>query len=365
MFKIAYFCVNLSRGGLERLLLQICSEFKANYPDIHPVVVAFQKKEQDLTPEFINAGISVEFLNISDTDFGLPHFLTIYKWLKRNKPDVVHTHSGYRIDMFILMAAGFAGIRKRFCTIHNMDQPERAKSRVSFKVSSFLSNSVIAVSESAKNFYIENHFYDSKKLRVIYNCPGFKFQEFKPRTEGLSEKSIIKLVNIGSLRFQKGQIFLIRAMKILQSSGLLFQLDIYGADRFGYGDIIFNEISNLGLKMVSYKGETDSVGEILANSDILIASSVREAMPLVVLEGVMAGIPIVATDILPHREILCPITTSILVEPESETAIADGILKLIRQKEHYNRYSEELLNRSKDFSPDITVRKHLDLYMAD
>ncbi len=365
MLKIAYFCLNISRGGLERLLLQICSEFKANFPNIHPVIVAFQKKEQDLTPEFIKAGVSVEFLNISETNLGLSQFLVICKWLKRNKPDVVHTHSGYRMDMFILLAAELAGIRKKFCTIHNMDQPERAKARISFKVSSFLSNSIIAVSESARDFYIENHFYNPKKLRVIYNCPGFKSLEFKPRREGLSDKQIIKLVNIGSLRFQKGQIFLIRAMKILQSSGLRFQLDIYGADRFGYGDIIFNEISNLDLTMVSYKGETDSVGEVLTNSDILIASSVREAMPLVVLEGVMAGIPIVATDILPHREILNPVTTRILVKSESETAIADGILKLISQKEHYIRYSEELLERSKDFSPKNTVRKHLDLYRAN
>lgn len=364
MIKIAYFCLNISRGGLERLLLQICSEFKASYPEIKPVIVAFQKKEQDLSPEFINEGISIEFLNISDIGFGPSQFLVIYSWLKRNKPEIVHTHSGYRMDMFILLAARLAGIRKRFCTVHNMDQTGTAKARISFKISSFLSNTVIAVSESAKNFYIDSQFYDSKKLKVIYNCPGFKSFGFEPRLEGLSEKSVIKLINIGSLRFQKGQIYLIRAIKILQSSGLQFQLDIYGADRFDYGNIIFDEISNLNLNMINYKGETDSVEKVLGDSDILIASSVREAMPLVILEGASAGIPIVATDILPHREILGPVKTSVLVEPESGNAIADGILNLVKQKDLYTRYSIELLERSKDFSIENTVKKHHTLYFS-
>lgn len=362
MIKIAFFCLNISRGGLERLLLQVCSEFKENYKDVDPVIVAFQKKEQDLTPEFIKAGVSIEFLNINDNDFGLSQLITVYKWLKINKPDIVHTHSGYRIDMFILMTAGFAGIKKRFCTIHNMDQPGTVKARISYKICSFFSNTIIAVSESAKKFYIENHFYDSKKLKVIYNCPGFRANSSSPRLQGLSEKSIIKIVNIGSLRFQKGQIYLVRALKILQSNGFKFQLDIYGADRFDYGHVIFDEISKLNLSMVNYKGETAAVEQVLENADILIASSVREAMPLVVLEGVYVGIPIVATNILPHREILGPIKTSILVEPENEKAIAEGVMKLIQDKDLYKRYSEESLQRSKDFSLEKTVQSHYDLY---
>lgn len=362
MLKIAYFCMHLSRGGLERLLLQICSEFKANYSDIKPVIVAFQKKEQDLTPEFINAGVSIEFLNISEKDFGPPQFFTICKWLKRNKPDVVHTHSGHRMDMFILMAAGLAGIRKRFCTIHNMDQQNSIKSRISYKLSAYLSTKIIAVSQSAKLYYEENHFYPSRKLKVIYNCPGFLLEDISARNVGLSTESLIKLVNIGSLRVQKGHHYLIRAAKILQSAGIKFKLDIYGANIFGYGDLIFDQISSLGLSVVHYKGEANNVGEILKNSDILIAASIREAMPLVVLEGISAGIPIVATDIPPHREILYPIKSSILITPKDDMAIANGIMKLINDKELYKLYSEEALKRSRDFSLKTAASSHYNLY---
>ncbi len=360
--KIAYFCVNIGRGGLERLLLQICSEFKANYPDIQTEVVVFKQSESDLLPEFKKHDVPVQFLNINDSNFGLPEFKLILNWLKKNKPDIVHTHSGYRMDMFILLAAFLAGIRKRICTIHNMDQQFSIKSRISYKVSSFLSTNIIAVSQSAKSYYEEKNFYSPKKLKVIYNCPGFLAEDVSARNTGPSAESLIKLVNIGSLRVQKGQIYLIRAAKILQSAGINFQLEIYGSNSFGYGDQIFDEISSLNLSMIHYRGETSNVGEILKNSDVLIAASIREAMPLVVLEGISAGIPIVATDIHPHREILHPIEGSILVTPKDDKAIAHGIIRLIKDKELYIKYSEEAIKRSKDFSLKKTVSSHYDLY---
>lgn len=364
ILNVAYFCITIERGGLERLLLQICSEFIENYSDIKPVVIVFRKTESDLTNDFIKAGIKLSFLDINESNFNYKNFLTILNWLKISKPDIVHTHSSYKMDMFILLAASIAGINKRYCTIHNMDQRKSLKPFISYRISSILSTKIIAVSQSAKDFYEKNRFYGSNKMIVIYNCSGFKVNKVEPRSRGLSINNTIKLVNIGSLRIQKGQIFLIKALKILEESGLKFTLDLYGADRFDYGEIIFNEISKLNLSMVNYKGETDQVENVLLNSDILVASSIREAMPLVVLEALSAGIPIVATDILPHREILDPISSKILIEPANEKTIAEGILKIVQNENLYITFSKEALNRSSDFSLKKTVEMHYNLYTA-
>jgi glycosyltransferase involved in cell wall biosynthesis len=243
-----------------------------------------------------------------------------------------------------------------------MDQPETTKARISFKVSSFFSNSVIAVSESARKFYIENHFYNQKKLRVIYNCPGFKPMEHKPRIKEFSERSVIKLVNIGSLRVQKGQIFLIRAMKILQSSGLRFQLDIYGADRFGYGDTLHKEIRANNLCNVFVHDETKDVEKVMQQSDIFIASSIHEAFHMALLEALCVGLPSVATNIPPHQEILESMQAKVLVEPANAAAISEGVLRMILQKGLYTDFSKEALKRAEYFSLEKAVKKHYDLY---
>jgi glycosyltransferase involved in cell wall biosynthesis len=362
MLKVAYFAVSIQCGGLEKLIFQMCSELKKNYQDIELAVVAFKKYKFDMLPSFEKIGIPVTFLNIDDGDFTVSSFLLIYKWLKSNRPDVIHSNAGNRMDMFVLLAATLAGTKKKICTIHNMDQNTSLKARVAYKLTSAFSDTIIAVSNSAKEFYLKNRFYSSRKLSVIYNCPGLQADKIEPRNSGLRAKTEIKLLHIGSLRIQKGQIYLIKAMKMLEMSNYTFRLDIYGADRFGYGDIVYKEVSDLNLTNVFFKGETEDVETVLQDADILIASSIREALPLVPLEALSIGLPIVATDILPHKEILGPIESKVLVEVSNPKAIADAILNLVNDEVLYTKYSKEALNRSLDFSVGKAAKKHYELY---
>jgi glycosyltransferase involved in cell wall biosynthesis len=360
--KIAYFTITIGRGGAERLLLQICSEFKKNYSGVNAELVVFKKTEDDLAPFFLEANVPVTFLDIDDNSFTRHSFSTIYKWIKQNIPDVVHSHCGARMDRFVLLAGLFAGIKNRICTIHNMDQIPSLRARVSFGILSALSRKIVAVSEGARNFYQESHFFNPKKVTVIYNCPGFKTCKIEPRNTGLRDKTEIKLLHIGSLRVQKGQVYLIKALKLLQMSNYTFRLDIYGADRFGYGHIVHKEVLDSNLTNVFFKGETEDVEAVLQDADILIASSIREALPLVPLEALSFGLPIVATNILPHREILGPVESKILVEVSNPKAIADAILNLVNDDVLYTKYSKEALNRSSDFSVERAANKHCELY---
>jgi glycosyltransferase involved in cell wall biosynthesis len=359
--NISYFIGSIAKGGAEKLLLMLCSEMKS-VPEINSQVVVFEKKDSDLYHNFIAKGIKVTYLNSSCTVFKFRDFLKIYKWFINNKPDIVHTHAGAQMDRFILLTAFLAGIKTRICTIHNMDQSRSWRARLSYKLISVLSKKIIAVSDGARSFYCDNSFFNKNKITVIYNCPGFNVKDIQPRSKGIASKKEITLIHVGSLRIQKGQLYLLEALNILNKTDYKFKLDIYGADRFGYGEILFEKVTELGLNNVSFLGETDNIPEKYIEADILIASSIREALHMVILEAISIGIPIVATNIPPHKEILNPISSKFLVEPYSGNALAEAIYCLVQDDKRYIELSKEELKRSFDFTVIETTKKHIKLY---
>lgn len=362
--KIAYFTVTIENGGTEKLLLRLCSQYKKDDANVEPFIVVLEKKKEDLLADFERSNIPVEYLNIASDAFNIVSLFKIIRWLLKNKPEIVHTHAGAKIDKFILFAAAYCGIKKRYCTIHNMDQSTSFRARFSYKIISVLSKKVIAVSEGANFFYQKNNFFTAKKMVVIFNCPGFQVNSVKLRTEGLRAKKIIKLINVGGLRHQKGQIFLLQALDLLKSSPYNFQLKIFGVDRFGYGGILYEETSKLKLNNVLFLGNSNDLETEFNNADILIASSIKEAFHMVVVEAMSAALPVIATDILPHREILSTIPEKIIIEPSSARALADGILKMVEDESLYIKMSREELIRAVDYSVSHAVQKHLDLYKS-
>jgi glycosyltransferase involved in cell wall biosynthesis len=360
--NVVYFMGSIAKGGAEKLLLMLCSEFSKDRTGINPQLLVCEKKESDLYNDFISEKTKVTYLNSNSNLFQLKDFIKIYKWFIKNKPDVLHTHAGASMDRFVLLAAFIAGIKIRICTIHNMDQSTSWRAKLTYKMISFLSKKIVAVSNGACLFYKQNSFFNKNKMVVIYNCPGFSTGHIKPRTEGVSHKRTISIINVGGLRVQKGQLYLLEAMKLLSDSGYKFQLDIYGADRFGYGEILFKKVKELNLNNICFLGEVENIREKYEEADIFVSSSIREAMPLVILEAIVVGIPIIATDILPHKEILDKIPNNILIETSSGEAIAKAILGLVEDNKRYVELSKAELLRSMDFTVQETARKHLELY---
>jgi len=81
-------------------------------------------------------------------------------------------------------------------------------------------------------------------------------------------------------------------------------------------------------------------------------------MPLV--EAMACGLPVVASDIPVHREILQ--SAGLLVPPEAPDALAATLHKILTNKEHWNLLARSALSRSQQFSWEKTARQTLQLY---
>jgi glycosyltransferase involved in cell wall biosynthesis len=111
------------------------------------------------------------------------------------------------------------------------------------------------------------------------------------------------LITIGRLVPQKDISTILRALSILVTKGIAFQMTILGE---GPLELELKNLSrNLGIsKRISWLGKTTNVFHYLRESDIFILSSTYEGFGLVILEAMDAQVPIVCSAIPTLKEIL-------------------------------------------------------------
>jgi glycosyltransferase involved in cell wall biosynthesis len=135
----------------------------------------------------------------------------------------------------------------------------------------------------------------------------------------------VRLLSIGSLESRKG---FDRMLEGLSSPGLrdlpwTWIVLGEGPDHA----VLERRAAALGLAgRVRFPGARPAV-DGYAGADLVLAPSRREGMPLVVLEALEAGVPVVASPIASHRELLGAIEGSVL--PEEEARWPDGLRELL------------------------------------
>jgi glycosyltransferase involved in cell wall biosynthesis len=91
------------------------------------------------------------------------------------------------------------------------------------------------------------------------------------------------------------------------------------------------QVAELGLGgHFLFLGRRDDVPRILACCDIAVLPSKAEGLPNAVLEYLAVGLPTVATRVGGNAEIIQDGKTGLLVPPEDSSALAEAILRLLR-----------------------------------
>lgn len=129
--------------------------------------------------------------------------------------------------------------------------------------------------------------------------------------------------SVGRLHAQKGYDVLVRA---------LASLDDVAAILVGDGDerqALTRLAADLGVQdRVAFRGWADDARRSLAELDVFVLPSRFEAFPLTILEAMLAGLPVVATDVGSVSEAVIEGVTGLLVPPDDVEALAAAIDQL-------------------------------------
>ena len=356
--KILHIIYDLNVGGAEILLLNLCKEILAKEPKTGITVLTIAEKGS-LAKNFEDAGITVECANNPKGDFIRNFFYTI-AYLRRSKPDIVHTHL-WHADKCGILAAFFMNIT-RISTIHNFELNLSGKQLIWNIIVNRLSTKMISVSETTKKQWVSRRHFKANKITTIYNCGGFSpVNEITARSSCSPDARILA---IGRISPAKGFLYAVEAFNLLHREFPGITLDIYGPFfDVNYVNQIKAAIKSGGLeRKITIHEATDNPVKLFMDYDILLMPSLYEGFGMVAVEAMSCGIPVIASKIPVFEEIFDNGAAALLVEPMNAAQIAGAAKKLLSEPVLYNKLSVNGLKRSKAFSKEQTTAGYLELY---
>jgi glycosyltransferase involved in cell wall biosynthesis len=220
---------------------------------------------------------------------------------------------------------------------------------------------LIAISREIYNDLINCGVHKEK----IASIPNSVDTEYFTPSEIKIWKNPFQILFVGRLTEQKGVGVLLEALKNIITKGyndLLLTI-------VGDGDLR-KELENMALnldlkKYVTFTGYKMDVMQYYRTSHILVLPSNWEGLPLVLLEGMACGLPIVASDLRGNREGIEDGINGYLFAPGNKDQLSEKIIFLINYPEKAKHMGQ--INREKSvtqFSTRTVFNKYVELYKS-
>jgi len=130
-------------------------------------------------------------------------------------------------------------------------------------------------------------------------------------------------------------------------------------------DELMNQVADLKLKNVKFAGqaEGDELLNFYQEAGVFVLTSEREGMPLVLLEAMAMGLPIVATNVTGSRDVVKNLQNGLLVPYQDANAFRAALLQITNDQELYEKLSHTSQKMAEQHSWSKIVAQFKSLYM--
>ena len=282
-------------------------------------------------------GLSVEVLRTSGKlNPGL--VWQVLRFAKQRRIRIISS-TGYKADLIGWLAARLLGIRF-ITTIQGFVEKYPLRKRFYDAMTRWIarhSDRVVTVAESLRRELLGQGMPGGKVVTVHNFVDTARFDPAD--TEGgsrvrrelgiASDSPVIEI--LGRLNIEKGHTHFLRAAARVKQEFPSARYLIIGDSYLSLRSELERLTAELGLQgEVIFTGYRKDIPELLAAATVVVSSSLREGLPLVLIEAMAAGRPIVATAIDGTPELVDDGRTGVLVAPQDVEALAEGISRLLR-----------------------------------
>ncbi len=228
-------------------------------------------------------------------------------------------------------------------------------------------NKIITVSREIKYILVNDYHINPKKIKPIYNAVELRQlemirdQEVSDHPEIFKNGSLIKFITIGRLSGEKGQIHLIKAFQEVKREVPNSKLIIIGEGPLKEKFNALIKEKNLQ-KDILLLGKKKNPYKYLSKSDIFVLSSIHEGFPMVLLEALACGLPIISTDCpTGPREILENDKYGLLVKVGDIDDLAKNMILLAQNPSLLKKYSTLSLERIQFFNQERIFKEWIEI----
>jgi glycosyltransferase involved in cell wall biosynthesis len=286
-----------------------------------------------LERELRTAGIRVIVLDESKLS-GIQLLHRLVRILHDLRPDVVHTHRTKEniLGSIAAMLSKVPSLR----TVHGApehiadfkDVSKRIIQLMDWLCGRFFQRRIIAVSGDLADILLQK--YPSRSVRVIENGIDVEtLVDTKTHSEPRTNTSILHIGIAGRLVPVKRIDLFIRAAKQLHDTHRELDIDfhIYGdGPQRKELESIANSLDTGAY--LHFEGHCDDIPAILHEHDMLLMTSDHEGMPMILLEAMALGVPVVAHRVGGITNLLKEGDCGILVKDHSPEGYADAVYML-------------------------------------
>lgn len=203
------------------------------------------------------------------------------------------------------------------------------------------------------------------RLSLIHNGVPTSFAlaaKATPATDASSPRWDILLV--GQLIPRKGGDVLLDALALVRERIPTVRLAFAGNGSFE--GALRAQVDRLGLGAnVEFLGEISRTNMSAAyrSTKLIVIPSRSEGLPLVLIEALWLGVPVVASAVDGLPEVILDDVNGLLVPPENPRALADALLRMLLDTALYRRLSEGARASIADrYSPEAITARYLEVY---
>ena len=270
----------------------------------------------------------------------------------KNRPAAVHLYQN-QTKMAIIVAK-LCGVRKviytETCLIGDWLTPAQL---LLMKVFWKFCDSIVVLSSAMKDHILKLKLVNRDKVHLIPTMLPSHYSDSS--TDDKSVNQHIRIGTIGRLTPEKGHIFLLKAAQLINKRFSDVKFIIAGNGPLKDSLVKAATESGLGEK-VDFIGRFNKLNDIMNSIDIFVLTSLTEGMPLVLVEAMAYGKPIVATDVGGVRELVKDGETGFVVPPKNPEAFAEAVIDLINQPEKRQNIARAATERfMQDYSSERLI----------
>lgn len=356
--KVLHFLDSLDRGGAEAQALDVCRNAGRFGID----VTLATARGGTMESEFIDTG--VDFIRL---DRKLPVDIYLASQLRRVIKDrgieIVHGYQAVDGLHLYLATRGLKNVR-RVLSFQGFIQDQ--KNRLTSKLLIPRMHANIAVSKGMLKWLTDVDKLDtSKNFKVIYN--GADPERIKPTDKSLRDELqlahhtlMIGMVGNFYRDPRKDQLTVCRALPEVfarfPNAHCIFAGRVETGAEDKMADCINVCIENGIADRVHFLGGRSDVPDILAALDVFVFSSLHEGLPLAVSEAMLAGVPMIVSDIEPLLEASGDGEYAKVFPVGDEVELAASLIALLEDR----TAREDLARRAKQFAiENFSIDAHL------
>lgn len=340
-------------GGTERVVWELATRLPAARFDVH-VWLSPDPGVDEFADALAHAGIAVDRVAEVDRRFDVKGMLATWSRLRRLRPDLLHVHHVWpAADRYLALIARAARVPHLVVTEHIVGRSHSSGQRMLKRDELSRAEAVTAVTGAIAETLARDYGIEPGRVRIVPNGADPPEVEREAEVARRWRERFLPTplkplwVVAGRLEEQKGHDVLFDALARLVAKGVDFTLAVAGeGSRRSW---LEQQALSRGLApRVQFVGQLDDVAGLLAAADAVLLPSRWEGLPLVLLEAMARGRPIVASAVGGVPDAIEDGVHGTLVPPGDAEALAAALEQLHRSADRAWRHGRAAAQRVRE-----------------